>query len=102
MLFLETLASKRGNFGVFNRQDLRQHFDDRHFGAERAIKRCELDANSARADDEQRSRNPRRRHGLKIRPNKPLIWLDAGQDPRARPGNDDVLGLVDPRTASAF
>ncbi len=102
-LLFETLASKRGNFGVFNRQDLRQHFDDRYFGAERAIKRCELDANSARADDEQRSRNPRRRHGLKIRPNKPLIWLDAGQNPRARPGcNDDMLGLVDPRTANAF
>ena len=46
---------------------------------------------------------PRRRHGLKIRPNKPLIWLDAGQNPRARPGcNNDMLGLVDPRTANAF
>ena len=58
-LLLEALAGERGDLLVLDGQDLRQHLDDRHLGAHRAVERGELDADGARADDEQRFR-----HGL--------------------------------------
>ncbi len=42
------------DFFIFNRDEPRQHFDDRHFGVERAVDRSELDANGACADDHDR------------------------------------------------
>ena len=59
-LLLEALAREGGDLGILGRQDLRQHLDDRHLGAERAIERGEFDADRARADDQQRFRDARR------------------------------------------
>ena len=49
-LLLELLARERGDLGVLDRQDLRQHLDDGHLGAHRAVERRELDADRAGAD----------------------------------------------------
>ncbi len=54
-LLLEAFAREGGDLGILDGQDLRQHLDHGHLGAERAIERGELDADGARADDQQRS-----------------------------------------------
>ncbi len=46
-LLLERLAGEDCNLGILDRQDLRQHLNHRHLGAERAIERGELDADRA-------------------------------------------------------
>ena len=56
-LLLEVFARERRDLGILDRQDLRQHFDDRHLRAHGAIERGELDADRARAHDEQRLRH---------------------------------------------
>ena len=94
-LLLERLACQRGDLGVLDGQDLRQQLDDRHLGAERAVERCELDADRARAHDEQRLGHGLRHHGLEVGPDAVAVGLDAGQHARARTGgDDDVLRLV--------
>ena len=102
-LLLEALARKRLNLVVLDRQDLRQHFDHRHLGAERAEERGELDADGAGADHQQRFRNGRRHHGLEIGPDQFLVGLQAGQHARPRAGgDDDVLGLIGARAERAL
>ncbi len=92
---LEALAREGGDLGVLSRQDLRQHLDHGHFGAERTIERGELDADGAGADDQQRFWNAVRHHGFEIRPDQLLVRLEAGQHARPRAGGeDDVLGLI--------
>ena len=94
-LLLEALARKRLNLVILDRQDLRQHLDHGHLGAERAVERGELDADGAGADHQQRLRNAGRRHGLKVSPHQFLVRLEAGQHARPRAGgDDDVLGLI--------
>src|SRR5579862_2763464 len=94
-LLLETFAREGGDLGVLGRQDLRQDFDDGHFGAERAIERGELDADGAGTDHEQRLRHAVGHHGFEIGPDEFLVGLDARQHawPRAG-GDDDVLCLI--------
>ena len=94
-LLLETLARESGDLGVLDRQDLRQHLDHRHLGAERAVERGELDADGAGADHQQRLRHAVRHHGLEIGPDQLLVRLETRQHARPRAGgDDDVLGLV--------
>ena len=102
-LLLEALAREAGDLGVLDGQDLRQHLDDRHLDAHGAVEGGELDADGARAHDEQRFRHRRRHHRLEIGPDQLAVRLDAGQ--RARPragGDDDVLGRVGARAQRAL
>ena len=93
--FSKRLAGEGGDLGVLDGQDLRQHLDHRHLGAERAVERGELDADGARADHQQRLGDRRRHHRLEVGPDQLLVGLDAGQHARPRAGgDDDVLGLV--------
>ena len=102
-LLLEALARESLNLVVFDRQDLRQHLDHGHIGAERAVERGEFDADGARADHQQRLRNGRRHHGLEIGPHQFLVGLEAGQHARPRAGgDDDVLGLIGARPERAL
>ena len=52
---------------VFVRQQMIEHFDDRHFGADRVVEVGELAADRARADDGQPLRLLRQRHRLAAR-----------------------------------
>ena len=92
---LEALAGEGGDLRVLHGQDLRQHLDHRDLGAQRAEERGELDADGARAHDEQRFRHLRRHHRLEVGPHQLLVGLETGQHarPRAR-RDDDVLGLI--------
>ena len=100
---LEALAREGRDLGVLRRQDLRQHLDHGHFGAERAIERRELDADRARADHQQRFRHAVRHHRLEIGPDQLLVGLEPGQHPRPRAGrDDDVLGLISARSERAL
>src|SRR5262249_126808 len=102
-LLFERLARQRRDFGVLDGKDLRQYFDDGHVRAQGAEERGELDADRARADHQQRLRNPVRYHRLEIGPDQLLVRLDPGQYPRARAGReDDVLGLIRTRTERAL
>ena len=96
--FSKLLRAKAGDLVVLDRQDLRQHLDDRHLGAERAVERGELDADRAGADHQQRLRHRSRHHGLEIGPDQLLVRLEARQHARPRAGrDDDVLGLIGAR-----
>jgi hypothetical protein len=46
-LALKAFAREGRDFGILGRQDLRQHLDHRHLGAERAVERREFDADRA-------------------------------------------------------
>ena len=46
-LLFEALARKSRDLSILNGQDLRQHLDHSHLGAERAVERRELDSNCA-------------------------------------------------------
>ena len=101
--FSNALRANAGDLGVLDRQDLRQHLDHRHLGAERAVERGELDADRARADDQQRLRHAVRRHRLEIGPDQLLVGLEPGQHARPRAGrDDDVLGLIGARPERAL
>ena len=94
-LLFELLARKGRNLGILGGKNLRQHLDHRHLGAEGAVERGELDADRARADDQQRFRHPLRHHGLEIGPDQLPVRLEPWQHARPRAGgDDDVLGLV--------
>ena len=93
--FSKLLAREGGDLGVLDGQDLRQHLDHRHLGAERAVERGELDADRAGADDQQRLRHAVRHHRLEIGPDQLPVGLEPGQHARPRAGrDDDVLGLI--------
>ncbi len=101
--FSKALAREGRNLGILHRQDLRQHLDHRHLGAERAIERGELDADGAGADHQQRLRHLVRVHRLEIGPDQLLVGLEPRQHARPRAGrDDDVLGLIGARTERAF
>ena len=94
-LLLERLAGEGGDLGILDREDLRQHLDHRHLGAERAIEARELDADRSRADDQQRLRHALRHHRLEIGPDELLVRLEPGQHPGPGAGREnDVLGLI--------
>ena len=102
-LLLEAFAREGGDLGILRRQDLRQHLDHGHLGAERAIERGEFDADGAGADDQERLRHAVGHHGLEIGPDQFLVRLDAGQHARPRAGgDDDVLGLIGAGTERAL
>ena len=102
-LLLELLAREGGDLRILDRQDLRQHFDDRHLGAHGAIEGREFDADGAGADHQQRLRHLVRVHRLEIGPDQFLVRLDAGQHARPRAGrDDDVLGLIAPGPSEPF
>ena len=102
-LLLKALAREGRDLGILDRQDLRQHFDHGHFGAERAIERREFDADGARTDDEQRLRHLLRHHRLEIGPDQFLVRLEPRQHARPRAGgDDDVLGLIGAGAERAF
>src|SRR6185503_20511108 len=88
-LLLEALAGKRLDLMILDREDLWKYLDDGHVRAERAVERCELDADRAGADDEQRLRDRRRHHRLEIGPHQFLVRLEAWQHARTRAGRDD-------------
>ena len=94
-LLLEPLAREAGDLGVLDGQDLRQHLDHGDVGAHGVEERCELDADRAGADHQQRFRHPLRHHRLEIGPDQLLVGLQPRQHARPRAGGeDDVLGLI--------
>ena len=74
----EGLARELGDLGILGGKDARQHLDHRHLGAEAAIEARELDADGARADDEQRLREALRDHRLLVGPDQPAVGLEPG------------------------
>ena len=93
---LEGLAGGGRDLLVLGWQDARQGLDHHHLGAERAVEAGELDADGARADDDQRLRRGLRNHGLAIGPDAVAVRLQSDLGNRARPcagGQDDMLGL---------
>src|SRR5208283_2534460 len=65
--------------------------DDRYFGVERAVDRCEFDANGSGADDNKRLRNLFQAEDLDIGENA-IVGLEAGQHAGfGAGGEDDVL-----------
>src|SRR5215510_13482547 len=102
-LLLETLACKGLDLMILDRQNLRQHFNHRDLGPERAEERSEFDADRAGADHQQRLGHPIRHHGLEIGPHKLLVGLKPRQHARARScGTSDVLGLLAAGSQCAF
>ena len=100
---LKGLARERRDLGVLGGQDLGQDFDDGYLGAERAIERGELDADGARAGDEQRLWQGRRQHGLEVGPDQLAVGLYARKHARARSGReDDVARGIASRPAGIF
>ncbi len=94
--FSKRLRAKRRDLGVLDRQDLRQHLDHRHLGAHGAVERGELDADRARAHDDQRFRHRRRAPSPRNRSRsacRPARCPGRTRGPRAG-GDDDVLGGV--------
>src|SRR5262249_50975687 len=90
---LETAQQFFRNFFVLHRHQPRQHFYQRHFGAERTVNRRKLHAHGAAADDD---------HGLGDRieaqhfnvGQDTVVGFEAGQHAGERPrGQDDVFGL---------
>ena len=95
-LLLEALAGEGRDLGVLDRQDLRQHLDHRHLGAE-ACGRSE--ANSMPIAPEPTTSSDfgmrLRHHRLEIGPDQLAVRLQARQHARPRAGGeDDVLGLI--------
>ena len=89
----EGLVRKPRDLLVLRRQDAVEHLDHRHLRAEGAVEACELDADSARADDEQRPREVFRNHRLLVGPDQSAVGLEPGKGPRPRAGgDDDMLG----------
>ena len=101
-IFSKRLRAKRGDLGILDGQDLRQHFDDGHLGAHGPVEVGELDADGARAHDQQRLREGLRDHGLVIGPDQLAVGLQARQGARAGARrDDDVLGRVGARRPCA-
>ena len=93
--FSNCFLAKCGNLGVLDRHDRRHQLDHGHLDAHGAVEGGELDADGARAHDQQRLRHLRRHHRLEIGPDQLAVRLDAGQRARPRAGrDDDVLGRV--------
>ncbi len=102
-LLLEALARKRLNLVILDRENLRQHLDDRHVAAEVTEERRKLDADGTGADHQQRLGDRRRHHGFEIGPDQLLVRLQPRQHARPRAGgDDDVLGLIAARRECAF
>ena len=64
----EALGEEVADFGVLDRHDPVEHFDHRHLGAQVVVEAGELDADRARADDQQLGRHFRRGHGVAVGP----------------------------------
>ena len=71
-----------GDFFVFDRDEPRQHFDDRHLAVKRTVDRGELHAHRAGADDHQRLRNLFQAQDF-----------DVGQDAVVRPRGQGACAL---------
>ena len=94
-VLLERLAGEGSDLGILGGKDLRQQLDHRHLAAEGAIERGELDADGARAGNEQRARQGAGQHGLEVAPDPVPVRLQSRERPRARTGGDnDVPGGI--------
>src|SRR5580698_8438569 len=84
---------------VLGRQQVRQHLDDRHLGAERTPDARELDPDHAAAEDDRGRRHAVELESL-IAGDHPLpVDVDPGQAPRLRAGGQDHVGALDQRVA---
>ena len=89
----EGFARKGGDLGILDRKDAVEHLDHGHFGAERAVEACELDADGAGADHQQRFGKGRRHHGVLVGPHQPAVGLEPRQLPRSGAGRyHDMFG----------
>src|SRR5690606_23227247 len=88
-LFGQRLFEKRGDVGVFHRNDPVEHFHDRNFGAHVVVEACELDPDRARADHQQLARHLGRGHRVAIGPHALAVGRGERQIPRPRAGGDD-------------
>ena len=90
----EGLAGELGDLCILGGKDARQHLDHRHVGAQAAIEARELDADGARADDEQRFGESFGNHRLLVGPDQFSIRLEPWQRAcTGAGGDDDMLGL---------
>ena len=74
---------------VLDREDPVEHLDDRHLGAHVRIEAGELDADRARADDEQFGRHLLGHHRMAVGPDACPVRLGEGQVAGAGAGRDD-------------
>ncbi len=89
----EGLLGEGRDLGVLDRQHPVHHLDHRRLGAERVEEAGELDADGARADDQQLLRHPLRLQRVLVGPDQIAVGLQPRQFARARAGGqDDVLG----------
>ena len=92
-LLLERLRQLSGNSLVLGRDDPRQQLEDRHLAPEASEDRCELDADGAAAEDDERARHFAKTDGFVARDDARVIDLDAGNASRSRAGRDhDFFG----------
>jgi hypothetical protein len=90
----ERLVDEGGDVRILDRQDAVEHLDDRHLRAHVRIEAGELDADRARADDQQLGRHHLGHHGVPVGPDPLPVRLGEGQVAGAGAGrDDDVLGL---------
>jgi hypothetical protein len=82
-------VQERANLAIFQRQDLRQHFDEGYFAAKSVVEVGELHAYGAGANDYQRLRHLLQEHGLGAAQHPGLIKRQVWQRPRPRPGGQD-------------
>ncbi len=99
---LERLLGGLGDLLVLDRHDALDRLDDRHLGAQGAIEAGELDADGARADDDEGLGQLLRRQGVAIGPDLVAVSLQADLRQGAGAGaygQHDRLGLDRARTA---
>ena len=90
---VSALSSEGGDVVVLDRHDPVEHLDHRHLGADVVVEAGELDADRARADDQQLGRHLLGHHRVAIGPDALAVGLGERQVARARAGgDDDVLG----------
>ena len=92
-LLRERFSRKSLTLGILDRHDAVEHLDHRHLGAHVVVEAGELDADRARADDQQLGRHLGRGHRVAIGPDALAVGLGERQVARPRAGrDDDVLG----------
>src|SRR5580704_5119654 len=79
VLFLEAFFELGGDFLVLQGSHTRECFENGDLRTKRVVYRCELDADSASADNDQRFRNVRQFEDRAVGENLLVIGLDAGE-----------------------
>jgi len=91
----EHALQSRAELAVHARDDMVEHLDDGHCGAEPLPHRAELEPDITAADDDEPARDAAERQGAGRRDNPLLVDFDARQRSAFRAGRDDDRGRLD-------